>query len=290
VQKEKKRRGIQSVGIGMKVLSTVAGMTGASSLTSIAAKAGLSASKTHRYLSSLVAANMLKQDPHSGYYDLDAGAIRIGLAALSRIDAFSAAGPFVEGLVARTNRTAAISVWGDAGPTIMRWFKGNPPVITSMSIGSTMPLLRSATGQIFFAFGHRSEVDAHARREIAGSKVDFGADLEALRAAVGARCMAINSGDFIPGLRVAAAPVFDLQGSLVLVVALLASASFAEGGDEESQRALLDTCQQLTRSLGGRWPDGKRVNESLQPPPAPVKSRGTRGSPKSKKPRESQVT
>jgi DNA-binding IclR family transcriptional regulator len=284
VQKESKRRGIQSVGIGMKVLSTVAGMPGPSSLTAIATKAGLSASKTHRYLSSLVASSMLKQDSHSGYYDLDSGSIRIGLAALSRIDAFSAAGPFVEDLVAKTDRTAAITVWGDAGPTILRWFKGTPPVITSMSIGSTMPLLRSATGQVFFAFGHRADVDALARREIAGSRVDFAADLEALRANVGARCLAINEGDFIPGLRVAAAPVFDLQGTLVLVIALLAGASFPSTGDEESQNALLDTCQQLTRSLGGRWPDGKRVHESLQPPPPPMKPRGARGPRKSKRP------
>jgi DNA-binding IclR family transcriptional regulator len=275
VRKQSKRRGIQSVGIGMKVLSTVAAMPGPTSLTAIAARAGLTASKTHRYLSSLVTANMLKQDPRSGHYDLDSGAIRIGLAALSRIDAYSDAGPYVEDLVAKTGRTATVNVWGDAGPTIMRWFKGAPPVTTSAAIGSTMPLLRSATGQVFFAFGHRAEVDLHARREIAGSRGDFAADLQALRANVGARCIAINSGDYIPGLRVAAAPVFDLQGNLVLVIALLASAFFPATGDDAAQRALIDTCQQLTVSLGGRWPDGKRVKESFAPPP-PSKTRASR--------------
>jgi DNA-binding IclR family transcriptional regulator len=284
MEKQPKRRGIQSVGIGMKVLSTVAAMPGPSSLTAIAAKAGLSASKTHRYLSSLVAASMLKQDPHSGYYDLDAGVIRIGLAALSRIDAFSTAGSFVENLVAKTGRTAAISVWGDAGPTVLRWFKGTPPVITSIYIGSTLPVLRSATGQIFFAFGHRAEVDVHARREIAGSRVDLASsDLEALRSSVAARCIATNSDVFVPALRVASAPVFDLQGSLVLVIALMADTAFPETGDEEAQRALLDTCQQLTRSLGGRWPDDNRINESLRTPPRPVKSRGGRGPESNKK-------
>jgi DNA-binding IclR family transcriptional regulator len=259
----------------MKVLSTVAAMAGPTPLTAIAARASLTPSKTHRYLSSLVTANMLKQDPRSGYYDLDSGAIRIGLAALSRIDAYSDAGPHVDDLVAKTGRTATINVWGDGGPTIMRWFKGTPPVVTSAAIGSTMPLLRSATGQVFFAFGHRAEVDVYARREIAGSRGGLAADLEALRASVGARCIAINSGDYIPGLRVAAAPVFDLQGNLVLVIALLASAFFPATGDDEAQRALIHTCQQLTISLGGRWPDGKRVNESLTPPAPKTRASGS---------------
>jgi DNA-binding IclR family transcriptional regulator len=281
VQKNSKRRVIQSVGIGMKVLSTVAGMPGPSSLTAIAAKTGLSASKTHRYLSSLVAANMIAQDARSGFYDLAGDAIRIGLAALSRIDVFAATGPFVDELVRKTHRTAAVIVWGDAGPTILSWYKGTPPVITSLSLGSTLPLLQSATGQIFFAFGHRPEVDSFARREISGSRVDFTADLEALRASVAAKCFAVSSGAFIPGLRVGAAPVFDLTGSLVLVIALLAGGAFPTTGDEEAHRALLDTCRQITQSMGGRWPDGNRIGESLQASAAPTKARAVRRRPKS---------
>lgn len=257
------RRGIQSVGIGMRVLSAVAAMTGPASLSAIAAKSNMSASKAHRYLSSLVASTVLRQDPHTGHYDLAAGAIRIGLAALSRNDAFSNAIPFVDALVQRTGRTATLNIFGDAGPTVLRWFMGHPAVVTSLAIGSTLPLLRSATGQVFFAFGHKPEVDEFARREIASFPGDYTADLEALRAEVAARCLAVNTGELTPGLRVAAGPVFDLQGRLVLVIALLASAYFPAAQDEESYGLLLDTCRAITESLGGRWPDGKRVRETL---------------------------
>src|ERR1700735_2153446 len=111
--KIQKRRGIQSVGIAMRVLSTVAAMRGPPALASIAVKANLPPSQTHRYLSSLLAANMLKQDPATGHYDLDTGAVRLGLAALSRIDAFANADRFVEELVRDTQRTGVGTIWGD---------------------------------------------------------------------------------------------------------------------------------------------------------------------------------
>jgi len=237
----------------MRVLSTVAAMRGPGSLSSIAAQAELSPSQTHRYLSSLLAADMLKQDASSGHYDLAAGAVRLGLAALSRIDAFSNADRFVEELAKDTKRTGMVTVWGDAGATILRWFPGSPAVITSLSIGSTLPLLRSATGHVFFAFGDRQEMDQHARRFMADVPPALLPDMDKLREEVTRRHLATLSGDLIPGLRAAAAPVFDLQGRLVLVVSLVANIFFPTSRDEEASQALLNCCSKLTQSLGGTW-------------------------------------
>ena len=217
-----------------------------------------------RYLSSLIAADVVKQDPQSGLYDLDSGAIRLGLAALPRIDVFSNAGRFIEGAIKKTGRTALVSVWGDLGPVIVRWYQGHPAVNTSLAIGSTLPLLSSATGQVFFAFGHRQVMDEHAAHEIAALRGEFTADLEALRAIVGANRLAINAGDLFPGLRAAAAPVFDLQGRLVLVIMLLANAFFGAARDDDANRSLVNTCRCLTESIGGKWPDGKRLEATLR--------------------------
>lgn len=237
----------------MRVLSTVAAMRGPASLSAIAAQAELSPSQTHRYLSSLLAADMLKQDANSGHYDLAAGAVRLGLAALSRIDAFSNADRFVEALVKDTKRTGMITVWGDAGATILRWFPGSPAVVTSLSIGSTLPLLRSATGQVFFAFGDRTEMDRHAQQSMQDVPAALMPDPDELLEKVTNSRLATLTGDLIPGLRAAAAPVFDLQGRLVLVVSLVANIFFPTSRDEEASQALLDCCCKLTESLGGPW-------------------------------------
>jgi DNA-binding IclR family transcriptional regulator len=155
-------RGIQSVVIGVRVLSAVAAQRAPATLSTIAQAAELSSSQTHRYLSSLIASGMVKQTPLAGLYDLDAGAIRVGLAALARLNIFFSVDEKFLQLARQTNRTCFVAIWGEAGPTIIRWFAGFPPVITSVAIGSILPLLQTATGQIFYIFGDRQVIDGQA--------------------------------------------------------------------------------------------------------------------------------
>lgn len=258
-----KRRGIQSVGIGLRVLSALAAHKGAASLSSVSQGAELSASQTHRYLSSLIEAGMVKQEHRSGLYDLDSGAIRLGLAALSRIDIFAMADEVFSAYSRESKRTCLVAIWGDAGPTIVRWFDGSPPVITSLAIGSVLPLLRSATGRIFFAFGNPgqiSRVGTSALRAERRSVPDADQLLDATRATMIARV----EGSVIPGLRAVAAPVFDLQGRLVLAASALADGGLPPDDDEAAAQGLKEACRRLTEMLGGGWPEP-------QPEPLPVK-------------------
>ena len=243
-----RRRGIQSVEIGLGVLSAVASCGAPAGLSAVAQAAGLSASQTHRYLASLIAAGMVKQDARSGLYDLDAGAIRIGLAGLARLDVFASADIVFPDFCRATGRTVLVAVWGDAGPTVVRWYPGHPPVITSLAIGSVMPLLRSATGFVFYAFGDRQVVDPRAQAD------GQGIDLPALRRRVTAARESRLDGDLIPGLRAIAAPVFDLQGRLVLAATALTSRPADAAADQAAAAALQAACRSLTEALGGRWP------------------------------------
>lgn len=245
------RRGIQSVGIGMRVLMAVAAMPGPSTLSSIAQRAALSASQAHRYLASLIASGMLKQDERSGLYDLDSGAIRIGLAALSRIDLFANADRHMAGLVDGTGRTGLIAVWGDHGPTVIRLYPGSPPVMTAISIGSALPLLRSAMGRVFYAFGPRREMERQALMAKSKDPMSVPDDLAALRGQIRSDGSASVRGDLIPGLRAVAAPVLDLQGNLALVAALIAGSAFAESNDDAVGEALRQTCHKISGSIGG---------------------------------------
>ena len=88
---DSRSKGIQSVEIGLKMLAAVGDAGGPMPLSGLALRAGLSASQAHRYLSSLIAAGMVVQDPRSGLYDLGPGAIRLGLAGIARLDTFATA-------------------------------------------------------------------------------------------------------------------------------------------------------------------------------------------------------
>ena len=248
-----KRRGIQSVEIGLRVLMAVAAQRGAASLTVIAEAAGLSASQAHRYLASLMAAGMVRQEGRSGLYDLDSGAIRLGLAGLARLDVFRAVDEAVPAFVRQTGRTCLVAVLGDAGPTLVRWFAGAPPVITSLAVGSVLPLLHSATGRVFLTFGDRPAMEARLAGLDGPARGEPGM-VEALRAQVAQEGCALVDGNLIPGLRALAAPVFDLQGRLALVVNAIASEAIPRGGDAEARQALMATCRGLTDTLGGVWP------------------------------------
>ena len=248
-----RRRGIQSVEIGLRVLAVVAGTREPSTLSTISQRSGLSSSQTHRYLASLVASGMVKQESRSGLYDLDFGAINIGLAALARIDAFALADDAFRALTELSKRTLLVAVWGDNGPVVVRWFPGDPPVVTSLSIGSVLPLLQSATGRVFHAFAEPALTNELATREARR----MGAPLSkfaAVRHRVSEEMLASVEGDLIPGLRAMAAPVFDLQGRLVFVASMIANANFPVDQDAQAREYLRNACRNLTESLGGVWP------------------------------------
>ena len=154
----RRSRGIQSVDIGFRVLAALAAEPEAATLGTIAKRAELSPSQTHRYLSSLIASGMAHQHPASGRYELGPQAIQIGLAALARTDIFAEADPAIAAFTRDTGRTTLLAARGPLGPTIVRWHFGRRPVVTSLSVGSVLPLLNSATGFAFLAFMNDDEV------------------------------------------------------------------------------------------------------------------------------------
>jgi DNA-binding IclR family transcriptional regulator len=248
-------RGIQSLETGLAVLYALAECEGPSALSVLAKRVGMPPSQMHRYLASLVIAGMVKQNADSGHYDLGPGAMRLGLAAFSRLDIFHEADRVFSTLARETGKTSLLAIWGDLGPTIIRWYPGNPPIVTAFYLGSTLPLLKSAIGQVFFAFGNAPTMDKIARRELRATQTKL--DLAELRnSVIKSKGSSIDSV-MIPGLRAVAAPIFDLQGTVILVAAsIVLSASVSKDTDRGMKAALHKCCRTVTEAIGGRWPIG----------------------------------
>ncbi len=245
------RRGIQSVETGLRVLAALAASTGPSTLTSLGTRSGLSPSQTHRYLQSLVATGMAVQDS-SSRYDLGPGVIRIGVAALARLNAFSRAEAALEQFVEDTGRTALMSVWGEAGAVCVRWLPGRPPVITCVGVGSVMPLLFSATGRVFLGFLTPQELAGPLAAALAEPIV--APDIEAIRRKVRATMAEMLNDDVTPGLRSVAAPIFDLQGRTTIVATSVAAPVTPIEQDAQVRERLLLACREATEEAGGTWP------------------------------------
>ena len=79
---DKERAGIQSVEVGFALLEGLTRSRGPLMLKDVAASAGMSAAKAHRYLVSFQRLGLVEQDPVSGHYGLGPAALQIGLACL----------------------------------------------------------------------------------------------------------------------------------------------------------------------------------------------------------------
>lgn len=246
-----RRRGIQSVEIGLGVLDALVGLGQASTLSAIAGASDMSASQAHRYLVSLIAVGMARQDPATGRYDLGPAALRLGLGALARIDAFRIADAAISDFAHRSERTVQLAALGPLGPTIVRWNVGRPPVMTSFNVGSVLPLLFSATGHAFLAFVPEAETDHLLAREMKDSRTTP-AEVAALRARVRAQGFAHVEGTMIPGLRATAYPVFDLQGRAILTATALAPGDIGPANEDTTTAELGEVCRAVSAELG--WP------------------------------------
>jgi DNA-binding IclR family transcriptional regulator len=247
------RRGIQSVEIGFRVLAALAAEPQPSTLGAVAKRSGLSASQTHRYLASLIASGMAHQDPSSGRYDLGPQAIQVGLAALARTDVFTEADPMIAEFTRETGRTTLVAARGPLGPTIVRWHAGRRPVITSLTVGSVLPLLGSATGHAFLGFMSTEELAGAIEQETASDPRAADIDVAAIRQRVRKAMSASVDEMLIPGLRATAVPILDIQGHAALVATVMATPAFARKDDDKIVETLKSVCQALTVRLGARW-------------------------------------
>jgi DNA-binding IclR family transcriptional regulator len=266
------RAGIQSVEVGFELLNALALAPGALMLRDLAAAAGMSAAKAHRYLVSFQRMGLVMQDPLSTRYDLGPAALRLGLASLSRLDGVRLARERMPELLTQTGHTVAIAVWGNQGPTMVHWAEAPQTVPVTLRLGDVMPLLTSATGRCFAAFLDGEGRDAQRlapmiRRELAllkklppGEHIARDVprtpqDVQALLEDARQHGMARVVHSLLPGVGGFCAPVFDAQGHLALGLVVLGSvATLDTNWEGEAARALSACAQQLSADLGHRSP------------------------------------
>lgn len=255
---DKERAGIQSVEVGFALLEVLARASGPLMLRDLAAAAGMSAAKAHRYLVSFQRLELVIQDAASTRYDLGPAALKLGLASLSRLDAVKLARERMPALMEAIGHTLALAVWGNHGPTIVHWEETPQAVTVNLRLGDVMPLLTSATGRCFAAYAPREAIAPMLREELARAqklgRQDVPHSLEgvqALLAEVRQRGMARVVDTLLPGIVGFCAPVFDADGHMVLgIVTMGSAATFDPQWEGAIDRPLRQAAAQLSSDLG----------------------------------------
>jgi DNA-binding IclR family transcriptional regulator len=262
------RAGIQSVEVGFALLEVLSTSPGPLMLRDLAAAAGMSAAKAHRYLVSFQRLDLVVQDPSTTLYDLGPAALKLGLASLSRLDSVKLARQRLQPLMAQTGQTLALAVWGNQGPTLVHWEESPRAVTVNLRLGDVMPLLSSATGLCFTAFlsprlaatgakpqgrlallvkDELARNQKLARQDVPTTMAGVAEVLEEVRR----RGMARAVNTLLPGVAGFCAPVFDADSHLALgMVALGSLATFDAAWDGAVARPLAAAARQLSRDLG----------------------------------------
>ncbi|MEJ7930402.1 IclR family transcriptional regulator [Ramlibacter sp. AN1015] len=254
----KERAGIQSVEVGFALLQVLGQARGPLMLRDLAAAAGMSAAKAHRYLVSFQRLALVVQDAASTRYDLGPAALRLGLASLSRLDAVKLARERMPQLTAQIDHTLALAVWGNHGPTIVHWEESANAVTVNLRLGDVMPLLASATGRCFAAWAPRDAIAplleaelARARRQGLRDMPATMSEVEASLAEVRARGIARVVEVLLPGVTGFCAPVFDADGHLALgMVAMGPAGTFDADWDGAVATPLRAAAVRLSSDLG----------------------------------------
>lgn len=252
--KEKLRKSIQSVEAGVEVLKSLVEAQGSIALRDVSAATGMSRSQAYRYLLAYVNTGFVRQDPVTSKYSLGPMALRVGLAALGQIDVTARATEGLDLLVETTGRTGLLTVWAEGGPTIIRWVNGRQRIVTSLGLGSVLPLLVSAAGHIYLSYMPVRVTEEMTKREWINLPHQPGETLEGMRhdirKKIRARGFAGVSGTVIPGLCAIGVPVLDSQGEAAGVISLIARAGEPLETDAACVRAILETAEKISHNLG----------------------------------------
>lgn len=246
----KRSRGIQSVEVGGQLLNALAHHGRPLPLKDLAQLAGMAPAKAHPYVVSYVHTGLMAQDAQ-GHYGLGPLALQLGLISLQQYDPVRLATPVVEQLALSTGHTAALSVWGDRGATIVRVEQPPTLVHVTMRHGTVMSLVGTATGSLFAAYLDAAVVRSALTERAERDAFESAAYQERLRD-IRVRCLSRVQGSVVAGTAAMAAPVFAAGSRLAVAITLIGLApGFDIAWKGSVATPLLEATRQLTRQLGG---------------------------------------
>lgn len=256
-QRKISQQGIQSIEVGAELLQVLTEATAPVPLKDLAARAGMSPSKAHKYLVSLARCGMTRQDGVSGHYDLGPLALKMGLSALNRRDALRHASEAAIDFNQRHDVTVMVTIWTPRGPIVIALHNSSQLVAGNITIGSILPVLRSASGRVFLAYLAPTMTKAIVARELkaaqrAGSSQALPVlDVDKLVDRVRKYRTGWTKDDLVIGLNALAAPIFDHQGGIVASLGIMDNTHSVDlDGPSSLRTELLKVTDEISGRLG----------------------------------------
>jgi DNA-binding IclR family transcriptional regulator len=241
-----RRRGIQSVDVGHRLLSALVDAGRPMILRDLAEAAGLAPAQAHAYLASFRRIELVEQSPTSGHYSLGPFAMHLGMARMRSSRVLAAASEAAIELSARIGLMVCVVVWGPHAPTVIQVQEGRRQLDLNIREGTIFSVTGTASGRLFGALMETQAVKRRIEAELKGSVINQNRETRTKRENLEATFAAIRSAGFaesfgrpVPGINAIAAPVFDADGKLALVLTLIGSSGTLPLAENDTARKLL---------------------------------------------------
>ena len=176
------------------------------SLKEVSTRIGLPPSTTLRLLSTLERANYIFRDPDSLKYYLGFKLAQISSLAFSNLDVCRVAHPFLEKLHASFNESTGLYMLKRDQRVCIARLEGTKSLRSVVTIGSSLPLTRGASGRILLAYLPEDRIKFLLESD-SYTNMD---ELKLLRQ----KGYAVSYGEREAGVASVAAPIFNCHGKV----------------------------------------------------------------------------
>lgn len=248
-----RRQKVQAAEVGTDILTALAELAPATSLSRLAEHVDMPASKVHRYLQALMASGFAEQDPVTNHYGLGRAALFVGLAALGRLDVVKLATPYLSQLRDELNETCFLAVWGNRGPAVVHVEQAVRAVTLITQVGSVLPLLGSSTGLVFNAFMPEAETVELREEEMKLPSAPSSDALLAAMAEVQRTHVQAVHGLLMAGVNALSAPLFSNGDKLAGVITIVGGEpGFMAEPNGKAAKRLLETARTISSRMCAR--------------------------------------
>lgn len=256
------RGGVQSVEVAGQIVQALIQGDGPMKLAEISSAVSMPSAKVHRYMVSLIRTGFVQQSKETSKYDLGPIAFQLGLKGFARFEPLKLAEQMLQELVELVGETAALAVWTEKGPTMIRVIEARHDYATSIAPTHHCPMTFSATGVLFSCYEDAARTNPIIERELEQNRLSGRpnaprerAELAEMISAVRERGYATVTDGGGDGFGAVTAPVFDVTGKLTMAVTVFGQSNRVDANPEGTlARIVARTAAKISTAFGYKGP------------------------------------